>query len=663
MKPCHHLVLLIGPLLLAVLAGCFAQPGSDSKQQTSPPRNEIPSRHLGRVFIVNSYHRGYSFSDRETKAILQGLGLTPPGPLGLIDDRSAPVSARLRYLDAKRITDPTTMANRAEQIAQEIRDWQADLVICTDDYAVGQVLKPHVVPMGLPALYCGVNLSADEYQLPPEQVTGMVELNLFSDMIRSLRRYAAGDRIAFIGADTATNRKQCDELSQTVGDTLLARYFYQSLEELKTQLSHANEIADILVVGNMVPVIIDAEDPAFAQAKELFHNHCRIPSGTTSNWHAPLVLMTFAKSPEEMGNWVATQALAILRGKQPADIPIAHNHQHQLSLNMDLAKRMNIRFPIEWLDRARLIGADIPRILFVNSYHAGYAWSDGIEAGLCHALGITDTSGTIRYGQQLALHIFRMDCKHQQNETARLAAASAAMSVLRKWQPDLLITADDAAAKYLLAAYRDEITIPTIFCGVNWDASIYNLPDTNGTGMVEMDPIMNVIDELRHHADGERIGYLGADVLSVHKNLKAYQEQLNLQFTTGHLVRSMPELQEAYRKLQEQVDMLFWLSPVEIAGYSEPDILDLVRQETRIPSGGTIIATTPIACFSCIRLPEEQGCWSGETARRILAGTPAGSIPVTHNQGYQIVINHSLASRLNLHFQPGLLAEAMIIEP
>jgi len=67
---------------------------------------------------------------------------------------------------------------------------------------------------------------------------------------------------------------------------------------------------------------------------------------------APFVLITFATHPEEQGRWAATTALKILSGTPPSQIPVVTNKAARVILNMRLAKKLGIRFPMELIDRA-----------------------------------------------------------------------------------------------------------------------------------------------------------------------------------------------------------------------------------------------------------------------------------------------------------------------
>ena len=152
--------------------------------------------------------------------------------------------------------------------------------------------------------------------------------------------------------------------------------------------------------------------------------------------------------------------------------------------------------------------ADIPKCLFVSSYHKGYAWSDGVERGLRETL-----NGKCQIRQ------FDMDTKRKKTKEDKRAAALTAKQLIESWQPDVVITADDNAAKYLIQPYYRDTVLPFVFCGINWTVDEYGFPYSNVTGMVEVAPVRDMVDEARALVGGaSKVLYVGADTATERKN-------------------------------------------------------------------------------------------------------------------------------------------------
>ena len=91
------------------------------------------------------------------------------------------------------------------------------------------------------------------------------------------------------------------------------------------------------------------------EARAFFERHTTIPTGSVENWITPYTLVGYTKVANEQGEWAAQTALKILGGESPADIPIVKNKAAQIFLNMRIAKRMNIRFPMDMINQANFV--------------------------------------------------------------------------------------------------------------------------------------------------------------------------------------------------------------------------------------------------------------------------------------------------------------------
>ena len=81
-----------------------------------------------------------------------------------------------------------------------------------------------------------------------------------------------------------------------------------------------------------------------------------------------------------------------------------------------------------------------------------------------------------------------MDTKRNKSDEYKIAVGREARDLILSWQPDVVITADDNAAKYLIQPYFKDSATPFVFCGVNWTAEEYGFPYSNVTGIVEVVP-------------------------------------------------------------------------------------------------------------------------------------------------------------------------------
>lgn len=288
---------------------------------------------------------------------------------------------------------------------------------------------------------------------------------------------------------------------------------------------------------------------------------------------------------------------------------------------------------------------DGKKVVFVDSYHTGYEWSDGLESGLKDALADTGVE----------LSIIHMDTKRNTDEAFGEEAALKAKTEIEAFAPDAIIACDDNAQKYLVVPYLKDTDMPIIFCGVNWDASIYGFPTNNVTGMVEVDAIKQLVDLLENFTDGRDIAYLTEDTATERKVYETHNERFFRQQLQGVFVNDFEEFKSEYLKLQEEVDMIYIGNNASLTDWNEAEAETFMLENTKIPSGSIYDWMAPYALIVVGKRPEEQGTWAAQTALSILEGTSISDIPVTENKESSLILNLNLAEELGVVFTPSML--------
>jgi len=291
------------------------------------------------------------------------------------------------------------------------------------------------------------------------------------------------------------------------------------------------------------------------------------------------------------------------------------------------------------------------KILFVDSYHEGYPWSDGITAGIKNVLEKTG----------IELKIVRMDTKRNRDEIFKEKSALEAKNIIENFKPDVVIAGDDNASKYLIVPYYKDADLPFVFCGVNWDASIYGFPYKNLTGMVEVALINSIVKHLKNYSKGNTLGLLGIDSLTARKNAEQYAKLLNTTIEHAYFVKDVETWKQQFLKLQNQVDMLILQNPQGIKGWNDEEIVNFVEENTRIPTGTTQAERTIFTLLGIVKVPEEQGVWAAKAALKILDGTLPNDIPIAQNKEGKVIVNLKIGNKLGIVFDRRLLKTAEII--
>jgi len=286
------------------------------------------------------------------------------------------------------------------------------------------------------------------------------------------------------------------------------------------------------------------------------------------------------------------------------------------------------------------------KCLFVSSYHRGYDHSDAIERGLRSVL-----EGKCEVRQ------FDMDAKRRPNESELKDRALEVKAIIESWQPDIVITADDEAAKYLIQPHYKDHKLRFVFCGLNWTAKEYGFPYTNATGMIEVAPIVPMLERAKEIVPSfRRAFYIGSASLSEEKNLKRFQDAATqLGFTLDHqLVPSTDGWIETYARAQEY-DVVIVGNSEGIKDWDHEKVRAAMLRSTRKLSVTNHGWMVPYAILGVTKVSEEQGEWAAKTALKILGGMSPAQIPIIPNNRRDIWINKDILAASHVRLPDGLL--------
>lgn len=287
------------------------------------------------------------------------------------------------------------------------------------------------------------------------------------------------------------------------------------------------------------------------------------------------------------------------------------------------------------------------KVLFIDSYHEGYAWSDGITNSVKRTLE----------GTGVELKVIRMDTKRNSDEESKKNAAQKAKSVIEQFNPDVVIASDDNASKYLIVPFYKDASLPFVFCGVNWDASGYGFPAKNVTGMVEVTPVPQLLEQLKVYAKGDRVGFLGPDILTAKKEAANYRKVFGLNIT-DYYAKDFEDYKKGFLKLQDQVDVLLIASDGGLYKDHAAELKAFMEANTKVPTGTSYDFMADYALVDFAKLAEEQGDWAAVTALKILGGTSPDSIPVAKNEKGKLIINTRIAKNLGVEIPFEVLESA-----
>lgn len=296
------------------------------------------------------------------------------------------------------------------------------------------------------------------------------------------------------------------------------------------------------------------------------------------------------------------------------------------------------------------IAGELPKCLFVASYHKGYAWQDGAEKGL---RAILDGKCEVKQ--------FDMDTKRNPSPQYCEAKALEAKKLIEIWQPDIVIAIDDNASKYLVAPYLKDGDIPVVFSGINWTAEEYGFPYTNATGMIEVAPIRPLVESIKEIIPYARNGILlTTSHLSSQKNaqrIRQYTQSLGINIEIV-VADSMNEFEHRYVWAQDY-DFIVIFSSVVIPDWDEIRARRVIAEHSKKLTVTIEEFMMPYVMLGITNVAEEQGEYAAQIAMMILGGVRPADIPVIANRRWHTYVNTSLIDRAGVKIPARVLRQAI----
>jgi len=303
-------------------------------------------------------------------------------------------------------------------------------------------------------------------------------------------------------------------------------------------------------------------------------------------------------------------------------------------------------------------------VLFINSYHRGYAWSDSIEEGVREAFAASGKTIEISY-EYLDSRRFAFG--------KQMGAIAEAMAIkYADYRPDLILVADNAAfdfaIKYRARLFPDQ---PIVFCGYNLFRPEVLQGITNVTGVNEEMNVAGTIDlALSVQPRTHNLVFVTSTGDDTNRRISAMLEpELRSRGDRDHniLVLKDTSLETLGRRLSE-------LSAATLV-FLSGQVSDQAggRALTPVENGRLVSAISPFPVYTFwdfhlntgvlggrILTGRDQGRAAADLALRILAGTSADAIPVLMTSPTTDIFDDQVMRRFGIS-RSALPAEAMII--
>ena len=287
-------------------------------------------------------------------------------------------------------------------------------------------------------------------------------------------------------------------------------------------------------------------------------------------------------------------------------------------------------------------------VLFINSYHSGYRWSDDILKGI---LSVLDGHNNI------CLYTEYMDTKRIFNEATFHNFKEYLEKKYKDFHFDVIITSDDNAFDFI-RQFRNDLfeEVPVVFCGVNYlDPSDLN-GITNITGVNETADIKATFDLiLKLHPLTNLVVFI-CDNTHTGKKIQERIDEITPLFpsTVKTMVISDIYMDELLEKISliPRRSIIYYTTFFRDAGgkfFEYDQSISLISQHAKMPIYG---AWDFHLGHGIVGGMLASGYYQGETAAqiamRILDGQKVSSLPVIQNSPNRYMFDMEQLERYNI---------------
>lgn len=282
-------------------------------------------------------------------------------------------------------------------------------------------------------------------------------------------------------------------------------------------------------------------------------------------------------------------------------------------------------------------------VTYINSFHRGHPSSDDIMDGIMENFP----------ADSFQIDTYFMDTKRNPAKDHIEQRAAELFDTIMSINPDILLISDDNAIKYIVKPHLDELTMPIVFCGINWTDAEYELPQDKVTGMLEILPVANMVNTMySYYPDMENLLFLSENTTTSRKErmlLDTLFERVRVK-ADHELVDNFDQWKIAFQKANEKYDIIYLPTHGAVKGWDHEEAIDFIQQHIKVPVVTTEDFMMPYAVFGLTKVAKEQGIWVAQTAKKILRGRSLTDFPVTRNKQSTYWINTDLAAKIG--FEP-----------
>ena len=580
---------------------------------------------IKKILILNSYHKGYKWSDDIVRGIEDKL-------------HGNPFEIRIEYMDTKRIEVPGYLEHLALMYGYKFSRDRFDLIISSDD-AAHQFIKKHhhTIFKDVPVIACGLNYFLEKSQaLPPWLVAVVPEVfDIKGTLNAALAMHPETTTIYVINDHTPTGR-----LIQQAFDKVVPQFSHRldfislegmDMEDISRTLSNAPKTS----LGLLLVYFKDSKGNYYEpwKAAGMITEKAAVPVyGVWDFYMNHGIMGGVLTRGYGQGSVAATAALEVLTNTLVPENKIRHESANAMMFDYTQLKRFNL--PLSAVPRNATVlnmkYEDQKNILILNSYSQQLKWTQGIVQGMMSVLD--------KLKGKKKIFIEDMDTKNFPDPETYSHLLDIYKYKYAYTDFDVVLVSDDNAFGFALnnRKYLFKDT-PIVFCGVNY-LNENELKTHKGiTGLLETTDIRGTLNLMyRLHPDTRNILVINDQSTTGLANRKRVVEEIpdnmgaSVHFEFTPLMK-MTELQQQVQSLPENTLILLMTFNRDQNNnvFSYRESIDLIASHTKNPIYGVWDFYLGSGIVGGVLTSGwHQGQEAGKMALKILSGIPADTIDI-----------------------------------
>lgn len=607
---------------------------------------ESQSNVAPRILILNSYHKGYSWSDQIVDGIESNILLQYPE-----------AEIRVEYMDTKRNNSAKYFEELSKVYELKLSDEQFDLVFASDDNAINFLLKVRssLLP-DVPIVFCGANkLDSRLLQREEKNITGVLE---YADIAQTIdlavRMRPETKRIVIVNDKTVTGQNVAQEFDKFLAENR-GRFEFLHLEDspladIASQLKNLPSDSIVLLLAYLrdkngvyydpsqtAEVLSEASSVPIYSVWDFYFNH-GIAGGVMTSGHL-------------QGEAAAKLGLDILRGISVDQLPIEQQGGNRIVFDYTAMQRFGL--PVDKLPQAAIVKnikySEQKNVLIINSYSADNDWTRSIMQGI--EASLAESNLTVNTFVEF------MDTKRHSSSQYMLMMARTFLHKYGQTQLDAIVVSDDHAYNFVRrqrsALFRD---VPIVFCGVNYLEETDTLPQSGITGVVESYDILGTIKlGLSLFPETKSLLVVNDDTTTGNANMQRLTEVL-LQLPENIAVQytpktSMQALQHRLERLAEDslVLLMSFTKDKNNHRFSYRQSVSMVTEASSRPVFGFWDFYTGQGILGgVITSGYDQGYSAGNLAVALLKGRDINTLPVITKSPVRTTLDYGVLEKFGL---------------